>query len=75
MTEKKVSKAVEPRTGDVIVYTKQTDAGRILWAHLEKFEVIPNEVTRLVPLVVNIETARARALKKLDGLDRLVLGL
>lgn len=72
-----------PVNNDRIIYTRQTnvthDHGRIVEASYEKITSAPDSMTaicdKLVPLVVNVEEARANALQKLDALDKLVLGL
>ncbi len=71
------------RTGDVIVYTAQStlhkNHGLILKAAYSRetlnSESIEDEWFQTIPIVIDFEDARARALEKLDGLDRLVLGL
>lgn len=68
----------QARTGDQIVY-KALDYGqdgtrciRAGWSNLEAAHIGARDV---VPVVIHIETARGTALRKLDGVDRLILGL
>lgn len=68
------------RTGDQIVYkvmiytSKGADCD---CACFERDDIgnIDSDLCEVFPVVVNMEDARMTALAKLDGLDRLVLGL
>lgn len=66
------------RTGDQIVYKAldySPDGARCIragWSILEAAHIGARDV---VPVVIHVQTARAQALAKLDGVDRLVLGL
>ncbi len=70
---------VAPLRGDVIVYTLQStmadDAGRIVDASFTKGGVTEGNISKVVPVIVDMDDARQFALEKLDALDQLVLGL